>query len=258
MKQLLKRALPAQLKRWLGLRSKHCKISYSQEGEDRILSVLLGLNGRNTAGFYVDVGAHHPERYSNTLLFYANGWSGINIDAMPGSMRPFRKERPRDINVEAAVSERPTTLMFYEFNEPALNGFSSEVAAKRENTRGWAIVRKTPIPTVRLETLLERHLSPDQTIDFMSIDVEGLDLEVLKSSNWTKFRPAVVLVEDNENDGANKATVSPITTFMDSHGYQPCCRTLLTTFFVDKKQIEYTSAGLRINRAGVKTPNRMA
>ena len=76
--------------------------SYAQEGEDRIL--MRYFDGRKK-GFYLDVGAHHPKLYSNTYLFYNQGWNGINIDAMPGSMEIFNKQRSRDINIEAAISK---------------------------------------------------------------------------------------------------------------------------------------------------------
>jgi len=68
---------------------------YSQDGEDIILKEFF--SGKEK-GFYVDIGAHHPLRLSNTYLFYKKGWSGINIDAMPGSMKIFNKKRRRDIN----------------------------------------------------------------------------------------------------------------------------------------------------------------
>lgn len=93
------------------------RLSYSQEGEDLILAALFDLEFSQMGGFYVDVGAHHPKRFSNTFLFYLNGWSGINIDAAPGSMLAFQRERPRDVNIEAAVGEAETALTFYEFNE---------------------------------------------------------------------------------------------------------------------------------------------
>ena len=80
--------------------------SYSQEGEDLVLARYFAKSSL----IYVDVGAHHPTRYSNTYLFYSQGWRGINIDAMPGSMDAFRRDRPRDINIEALVStsKKPT------------------------------------------------------------------------------------------------------------------------------------------------------
>ena len=78
------------------------KRSYAQDSEDLLVLSLLGDS--KPPGFYVDVGAHHPARYSNTLLFYLKGWRGINIDALPGSMDLFRTWRPLDVNLEIAIS----------------------------------------------------------------------------------------------------------------------------------------------------------
>lgn len=102
--------------------------SYSQEGEDMILRRIFG-NQKN--GFYVDVGAHHPKRFSNTYYFYKKGWRGINIDAMPGSMKAFDKIRRRDVNIEKPISDQKQLLTYFAFNEPALNGFSRELTNER-------------------------------------------------------------------------------------------------------------------------------
>lgn len=105
MKSLLRAIIPAfiwdrlSLFKNLYITRFHHK-SYSQEGEDMILSRIFG-DKKN--GFYVDVGAHHPFRFSNTYLFYKRGWLGINIDAMPGSMRLFDRFRKNDINIESAI-----------------------------------------------------------------------------------------------------------------------------------------------------------
>lgn len=166
--------------------------SYSQEGEDMILRRLFE---KQIKGFYVDVGAHHPKRFSNTFFFYKNGWRGINIDAMPNSMCLFNKIRPRDINIEIPISDKKQKLKYYMFNEPALNGFSKELAEKRDGKNGYKIISVKDIDTSTLEKILKKHLPYGQKIDFMSIDVEGLDLQVLKSNNWRQFRPKFVLVE---------------------------------------------------------------
>ena len=78
-------------------------LSFSQEGEDLVLYRLLG---HQTKGVYVDVGAHHPYRFSNTFKFYLLGWSGINIDPLPGSKQLLDEKRPRDINLEAGILNR--------------------------------------------------------------------------------------------------------------------------------------------------------
>ena len=84
--------------------------SYSQEGEDMILRRLFE---RKDKGVYIDVGAHHPKKFSNTYYFYKKGWSGINLDAMPGSMLRFDKVRPRDLNIETAISDTKETLKYF-------------------------------------------------------------------------------------------------------------------------------------------------
>jgi hypothetical protein len=106
------------------------------------------------------------------------------------------KSQSRDINLEAAIADELKTSIFYEFNEPALNSFCRDVAPLRNNYRGWTIVRERRIRTTRLSDVIDPHLPQGTSIAFMSIDVEGLDLDVLRSNNWEKFRPAVVLVED--------------------------------------------------------------
>jgi hypothetical protein len=107
LRRFIKRRFKNMIQAFFGINYER---SYSQEGEDRI---LLRPFENCKDGFYVDVGAHHPTRYSNTYLFYRMEWSGINIDAAPGSMNLFKKKRPRDINLEVAISDREEELTFY-------------------------------------------------------------------------------------------------------------------------------------------------
>ena len=167
--------------------------SWSQEGEDLILSRYF--ENKKTTGFYVDVGAHHPLRFSNTYKFYKRGWHGINIDAMPGSMDLFNRLRPRDTNLEKAVSDSKQVLTYYVFNEPALNGFSKDLSIFRDGLKDYKIIYKKDIETLTLEEILDQYMSKDQKIDFLSIDVEGLDFAVLKSNNWNKYAPELILIE---------------------------------------------------------------
>jgi len=107
----------------------------------------------------------------------------------------FNKIRPRDINIEIPISDKKQKLKYYMFNEPALNGFSKELAEKRDGKNGYKIISVKDIDTSTLEEVLEKHLPYSQEIDFISIDVEGLDFQVLESNNWRRFRPKFVLVE---------------------------------------------------------------
>ena len=97
------------------------KKSYAMDNED---TAVLNYFKDKKNGFYIDVGAHHPMRFSNTYLFYKKKWKGIYIDALPGSMKLFNKLRPRDINLELGVGQKEEELNYYMFNETALNSFS--------------------------------------------------------------------------------------------------------------------------------------
>lgn len=203
--------------------------SYSQEGEDMILRRLF--EGQKT-GFYVDVGAHHPMRFSNTYFFYKQGWRGINIDAMPGSMKLFNKFRPRDINIEKPISDKKEILTYYVFNEPALNGFSKEISESRNGKNNFFIKAKIEMETATLEEILDIYLPKNQDIDFLTIDVEGLDFEVLKSNNFDKYRPKVILIEilrssltDLENHEISK--------FLKRVNYSIYAKTVNTVFFIN-------------------------
>ena len=202
--------------------------SYSQEGEDMILRRIF--DGKRK-GFYVDIGAHHPKRFSNTYYFYKQGWRGINIDAAPGSMRAFNKVRPADINIEAPISRKKQTLTFYIFDDPALNGFSKQLSEQR-STSGQAckIIRITDLETLTLSEILTKHLPKGQLIDFMSIDVEGLDYDVLLSNNWNRFRPKIILVEIL-NKSLEDLLNHEITKLLNSEGYVVTCKTIHTVFF---------------------------
>lgn len=205
------------------------KQSWSQEGEDMVLSRIF--QGKNT-GFYVDVGAHHPKRFSNTHFFYRRNWSGINIDAMPNSMQLFKKWRPRDINLEVGVAHLSGTLDYFVFNEPALNGFSSELSSERDGAEDKYFIKEiVKIDVLPLAEIFAKHLG-EKKIDFMSVDVEGLDFDVIKSNDWVKYRPKIVLAEilkstlqDLENDLLAK--------FMKKVGYEIFAKTVNTVFFID-------------------------
>lgn len=197
MKSILKKILPKSVIKFIvnfknNYLDGYALKSYSQEGEDMILRRIFE---RQSTGFYVDVGAHHPKRFSNTYFFYKKGWVGINVDAMPGSMNFFEKIRPRDINIEIPISSKKQVLTYYAFNEPALNGFSKEISEARDGLNNYKIEFTKDIETSTLEEVLDENLPSNQAIDFLSIDVEGLDFDVIKSINIKKYRPRVILVE---------------------------------------------------------------
>lgn len=205
--------------------------SYAQEGEDMILKRLFE---RQKKGFFIDVGSHHPKRFSNTYFFYKRGWRGINIDAMPKSMELFKKHRKRDINLEVAVSDKPAKLTYYEFNEPALNGFSESLSLQRDGLENYKIINQYTIETQTLTKVLDsvkERMPPE--IDFISIDVEGLDFQVIKSLDFVKYQPKVILVEilSKSLDEINNHEIALYLRQLD---YLVYAKSINTVFFVHR------------------------
>jgi len=210
----------------------YSKRSYSQEGEDMILRRLF--EGQKT-GTFVDVGAHHPMRFSNTLYFYKRGWRGINIEPNPEMIGLFKLLRKRDINVQCGISSKEDKLTYIQFDDPALNTFDRQLADERVQQTPYKIIGEKEIPVRQLKDVLEQHLSSGQAIDFLSIDAEGYDLAVLESNDWEKFRPTLILVEELESlalDGEKKGKVEQ---FLSEKGYRFFAKTLNTLFFRDKR-----------------------
>lgn len=220
------------LKRRYSIYSKYIScpynLSFAQEGEDLVLNRIFE---KQKEGFYIDVGAHHPQRFSNTYFFYLKGWRGINIDAMPGSMKLFEEIRPKDMNIEAAISNVSEALTYYMFNDPALNGFSKPISTDRDTIRGYKIVDRKTIKTQKLSDLLEAHLPEDQTIDFLSIDVEGLDYQVLLSNDWLRYKPTVLLVEELATSLGALPGQSKTFQFLQEQGYELLAKTCNTSFY---------------------------
>ncbi len=206
-------------------------VSYAQEGEDILLKRIFEYRNINNGGFYVDVGAHHPQRFSNTYFFYKRGWKGINIDATPFSMKLFNELRESDINLEFAVSDKQETLTYYMFNEPALNSFDKELSLKRNLLEHYSILGTKNINTITLENILDKYLPKNQDIDFLSIDVEGFDFQVLKSNNWEKYKPKVVLIEVLAKDIENMLN-SEVYIYMKKLNYIYYAKSVHTHFFI--------------------------
>ena len=204
-------------------------LAYSQDGEDMVLRRLFE---RQATGFYVDVGAHHPYRFSNTCYFHRRGWRGINIDPNPDAIAAFDLVRPGDINICVGVSNAPGLLSFHFFNEPALNTFDAKLAADRARLPGYRLTGTRDVPVRRLDELLTENLPLGRAIDFMSIDVEGFDLLVLRSGDWSRFRPRVLLVEARQRIFAALKD-DPINDFAESNGYCLIAKTINTLIYED-------------------------
>jgi len=201
--------------------------AYSSEGEDLILKRIFD-NKAN--GIYVDVGAHHPFRVSNTYLFHKMKWTGINIDPMPGSKALFDRYRPQDVNLEMGVSATRQHLTYHIFNEPALNTFSAHKVVEYTQDPKYRVIKERKIETWPLADILDHYLPAGRSIDFLTIDAEGLDMDVLRSNNWEKYRPAYILVESDPFLLSDMQHCE-LGQFMQQAGYAIFAKTYYTYFF---------------------------
>jgi len=187
------------------------QLTWSQDGEDLLFSELFPPTGT-----YVDVGAHHPDRFSVTKLLYDRGWRGINIDSSPNFMELFMKRRPGDINIDTLVG-KPRNEYFYEFSEPALNTLNS-ARAEQLVRLGWKQVRQRSVTVQDLNFLMEKHLPLGAHIDLLSIDVEGEELSLLSTLNWNNWSIQRCLVEIVEP--AFRVSNHPVAKLIMSQGLE--------------------------------------
>ena len=205
--------------------------TFSQEGEDMVLRRLIKST---EPGFYVDVGAHHPLRFSNTYYLYKQGWRGINIDPNPGTKELFDAFRPNDINLDEVISDVDgTTIQFDIYSEPA---FNSAIGDRRQGLEQY-FSHSVERVTSRLDTLLRTHLPADSSVDVLSIDVEGLDLQVLMSNDWKAVRPQYVVTETAID--LRDPNASDVVKYMKSVGYRLRSYLYLSALFIPEDASQY-------------------
>jgi FkbM family methyltransferase len=209
-----------------------CVPSFAQEGEDRILCRLTeGVRD----GFYVDVGAHHPRRFSNTYLFYLHGWRGINIDPDLEAAKLFARERPRDIHVAMGISDEPGTLSYHRFDESALNTFDQALADERARLGRYRRLPTVQVRVARLSDVLSEHLPAARSITFLSVDAEGYDVRVLRSNDWVRFRPRFVVAESLEST-LDSLAADKACAFLRSVGYVPLAKTMNSVIYRERAE----------------------
>ncbi|MFC5413005.1 FkbM family methyltransferase [Larkinella bovis] len=190
------------------------RLSYSQVGEDRLLMVLLG---EPKTGFYVEVGSNDPVNFSNTFSFYRMGWRGITIDANEALVEKHKKLRKRDIPVYAAVSDVEEEVVFTEYSLHELSTINP-IMKERRLANSAQVIGEKKLRTVTLTTILDQYLSPGITIDFLSIDVEGHDFNVLRSLDLSRYRPRLIVIEMH-NFQMKSYSNDVIYQYLTSHGY---------------------------------------
>ena len=199
----------------------------SQFGEEKKISKLFGKNFKGT---YVDLGCFHPVRSNNTLQFYKKGWKGLNIDLNQLTIDLFNFARPADTNICAAISNKKVKKKLY---------FLGDLDSKNTldlNHKNWLgkhfnINKKDfKIKIVKTKTLNEiLNKNKLYNIDFLNIDIEGHEFEVLKSVNFKKFNIKVICVELINFNKFSRNKKNQLVSLLKKNKYK----------FVDKSEINY-------------------
>jgi FkbM family methyltransferase len=211
--------------------------TYAQCAEDLIVESLLAarlaLTGREPSSlFYVEIGANHPVQTSNTYLFYRKyGAAGVLVEANEELIPALRTVRPRDVVVHSAVSARSDPTL--SFGKCELHELSSLALDHIESFGTGAGVDRTLVPNLHINDLLERYVP--KPVDFLSIDVEGVDLEILEAIDLSRFRPAVIQCEPSEH--FKPGTAWRMVEVLRDRGYLLAARTPVNLIFVDTSHI---------------------
>jgi hypothetical protein len=173
----------------------HCRVSYSQFGEDLFLASLFPDPRR--VGFFVDVGCYRPVSFSNTYRFYQLGWRGLAIDASRRWEDEWRSVRPRDTFIHQAVA-KTTKPMYFCFDRlyptcSRLVDADSNDALPDTSIDRYEISQLLAQP---LGEILKRHGAP-RDFDLLNVDCEGLDLSVIETVDFELYRPKVIAIEDH-------------------------------------------------------------
>jgi len=223
------------------------KAHTGQYGEDIIIKKLFAPKKKN--GFYVDLGANHPFLHSNTAWFWLNGWSGINVDANPKSISIFKKIRKKDTNLNYAIisseqyNKGTKNIDLYLPDKPTGPGgiaATASVNQKVANDRNFS--KKQNVAAIDIKTLLNE--SNIDNIDYLNIDLEGLDEEVLFDLDFNKITIKLISIEDYSfNVDLNNQ--SKITTHMLQNGYIFMAKAGPTSIFVLSKFYDFDLAFIK-------------
>jgi FkbM family methyltransferase len=201
-------------------------ITYAQMREDIILHRALS-HVPYQQGFYIDIGAYHPDRDSVTKHFYDHGWRGINIEPGAKYFPAFPVERPRDINLQVAVSDHSGTAVFYEMDQ--ISTLEARFADRgRESQTG-----EYNVEIVTLAEVCEQH-APSE-IHFLKIDVEGHEEAVLRGADFCKFRPWVMVIEAKEPNRLDVSTHQDWEHIVFDAGYTFAYADILNRYYVSNE-----------------------
>ncbi|MCX8080390.1 MAG: FkbM family methyltransferase [Bacteroidia bacterium] len=215
-----------------GLQHVYAKKSFSQSGEDMIIRHLFDVL-KIPHPTYLDIGAHHPFENSNTAHFYINGSRGVLVEPNPQFCHYLKKYRKKDICVEGGIADKKGEMDFYCFDSSTLNTFSED-ACKRYIQAGFVLKEKLKIKVFDISEIMEKYFSTSPP-DFISLDVEGMELNLLKAFPFEKFSPKVICLEtvDYSHDGLSEKNHA-ILDLLKLKGFRIYADTGINTIFINE------------------------
>lgn len=211
--------------------NKQYKISYSQTGEDLIIDFFLNKE----KGIYVDIGCNDPVFLNNTYFFYKKGWEGINVDANSKCIEKFNLVRKRDNNICALVSNSNKSKKFYIFDPETLST-SSEKQKNLYIKAGYKLKETKFISCLSLATLFNQELA-DTEIDFLSLDTEGNEKEILMSNDWKRYLPKFIILETLDY-GTKEKNIKKFDSILKKYGYIKFADTFMNTIFISNQYLK--------------------
>lgn len=214
----------------LDIRNKYGKISYSQCGEDLIVDFIFKIRGISLPT-YMDIGAHQPYYINNTYLFYSRGAIGINIEPDPTLFKDFIFERPKDVNLNIGIGGQSAEQEFYMMSSSTLNTFSKREAEALEKNGQAKIVSTKMIKLKTVSAIIKQHWN-NSFPDFLSIDVEGLETDILENIDFKASVPKVICVETFEYSSGTIKT--KLIELLKDNRYDFHSTTAINSIFIHK------------------------
>lgn len=210
--------------------SGHIKGHFGQYAEDTLVRKHFKI--RKEKGECLDIGAYHPFRFNNTAYFWINGWKCINVDANPNSIEKFNRHRPTDTNINAAVIPEKQIIKGVKEIELFIDnqdkdGLSPTGTIINKNDSKKSI----KVSTLSINEILSKHCS--HNLQYVNIDIEGADKEVLYDFDFKNFKPRVFTIEEHSREIA-EINDGDITNFMRINGYLFHSRADVTSVYVNK------------------------
>jgi FkbM family methyltransferase len=207
--------------------------SYSQCGEDLILNYMFGVMGIARPR-YLEIGAYNASHLSNTYFFYCRGCRGVCVEPNAALAEKFRRARPEDCVIEAGIGAVASARVpFYQMSPDYLSTFSKDEADRMCRMPGHTLVSAAPVAVMTIGQVLSHHFT--SAPDFVSLDTEGLDLEIIRSFPLNEYRPAIFCIESI--DYSPGSIIPPrrqdLRDLMQSHDYEPFSETPVNTLFID-------------------------